>query len=581
MSTALRLLILEDDPLDAELEVATLEKAGYVCQWERVETRAEFLACLDAPDYDAILVDYNLPAFDGLTALHLYLERDLDLPFIFVSGTMGEETAIESLKAGATDYVLKERLSRLGPVVARALHEREERRQHKRVEEELQKNRRLLNAIVDHSPVAIQIKDLQGHYLLVNKQIETIFDLQRGEAIGRMPYDIFPQEIATKFLADDQDTLKAGTAMQIEEVIPFPDGLHTFIALKFPLADASGEPYAVAGIATDITEQKRAEEALRESEERFRALVQNSPDIIVVMESARSVRYASPAVERILGYSADHFLTNDPFEHVHPDDVQMVQEKLSQAIQNPGTPIRAEFRLKHRDGSWVSIEMITNSLLDKPEVRGIVINARDITKRKRAEEALRENEELLDSILTASAVGIAYTRDRKIIWANDAMAKLFGFTEEEQYVGKDTKMLYASEEEYRRIGEIAYEQRKLGELVEFDAEFRRLDGSPFDGHVKINTLDPLNPMRGIIVSIIDITKRKLTEEALRRNERFLQDVFDAIQDGISVLDTDLNVIQTNRWMEQMYTHHMPLVGQKCYQVYQERHSPCPWCPSLC
>ena len=71
--------------------------------------------------------------------------------------------------------------------------------------------------------------------------------------------------------------------------------------------------------------------------------------------------------------------------------------------------------------------MITNSLLDKPEVRGIVINTRDITKRKRAEEALRENEELLDSILTASAVGIAYARDREIIWANDAMAKLFGF----------------------------------------------------------------------------------------------------------------------------------------------------------
>ena len=121
MSPVLRLLILEDDPLDTELEVATLEEAGYTCLWHRVETQAEFLACLQAPDYDLILADYNLPSFDGLRALALLLEQDLDLPLILVSGTLGEERAIESLKAGATDYVLKDRLSRLVPVVERAL----------------------------------------------------------------------------------------------------------------------------------------------------------------------------------------------------------------------------------------------------------------------------------------------------------------------------------------------------------------------------------------------------------------------------------------------------------------------------
>jgi DNA-binding NtrC family response regulator len=140
MSTALRLLILEDDAYDTELAVAVLKEAGYDCQWERVETQAEFLARLDAPDYDLILADYNLPAFDGLTALELLLERGLDLPFILVSGTLGEETAIESLKAGATDYVLKDGLSRLGPVVRRALREQEEHRQRKRAEEELQES---------------------------------------------------------------------------------------------------------------------------------------------------------------------------------------------------------------------------------------------------------------------------------------------------------------------------------------------------------------------------------------------------------------------------------------------------------
>jgi DNA-binding NtrC family response regulator len=103
-----------------------------------VETRSEFLACLEGSSYDVVLADYSLPAFDGLTALGLLRERDPDLPFVLVSGTMGEEIAVESLKAGVTDYVLNDRLSRLGPAVRRALREREERARRQRAERLLQ-----------------------------------------------------------------------------------------------------------------------------------------------------------------------------------------------------------------------------------------------------------------------------------------------------------------------------------------------------------------------------------------------------------------------------------------------------------
>ena len=125
MSSSLRLLILEDEPLDAELIVATLEEVDYVCQWQRVETRETFLEKLNGANYDLILADFRLPSFDGLTALKLFKKRNLNIPFIIVSGTLGEELAIESLKAGATDYVLKQRMQRLGPVVKRALREKE------------------------------------------------------------------------------------------------------------------------------------------------------------------------------------------------------------------------------------------------------------------------------------------------------------------------------------------------------------------------------------------------------------------------------------------------------------------------
>src|SRR5260221_4882744 len=127
MPTPLKLLILEDNAFDAELEVGKLQAAGYDCAWTQVETREEFEAHLERSDFDLILADYNLPSFDGLSALRLLRERGLDIPFVLISGTLGEERAIESVKAGATDYVMKERLERLAPAVTRALNDRLER----------------------------------------------------------------------------------------------------------------------------------------------------------------------------------------------------------------------------------------------------------------------------------------------------------------------------------------------------------------------------------------------------------------------------------------------------------------------
>ncbi|MEN9934055.1 MAG: hypothetical protein RLZZ387_634, partial [Chloroflexota bacterium] len=136
MTSQLRILVLEDEPLDAELAVATLEAAGYSVVWERVADRESFLGRLDQPRYDLILADYSLPAFDGVSALRLARERALDIPFILVSGTLGEEVAIDSLKAGATDYVMKQRLDRLPPVVRRALREYADQQAHARAAEE-------------------------------------------------------------------------------------------------------------------------------------------------------------------------------------------------------------------------------------------------------------------------------------------------------------------------------------------------------------------------------------------------------------------------------------------------------------
>ena len=140
MTSPLRILLLEDSAMDAELIQELLEADHFVCEVIRVQTRAEFLAALDDAGIDLILADYTLPSFDGLSALKLAMNARPDLPFIFVSGSLGEEKAIEALKIGATDYVLKTRLSRLVPSVQRALREARERAERKKAEEALRRS---------------------------------------------------------------------------------------------------------------------------------------------------------------------------------------------------------------------------------------------------------------------------------------------------------------------------------------------------------------------------------------------------------------------------------------------------------
>jgi PAS domain S-box-containing protein len=145
----------------------------------------------------------------------------------------------------------------------------------------------------------------------------------------------------------------------------------------------------------EIAERVRAEEALRASEERFRTLVQNSSDIIAILEADGTVRYTSPSLERVLGYPADYYLTNsNPFRLLHPEDIASTKEKFRAAISQPGVPIFHEFRIRHADGSWVSLETFTSNLLHVPSVGGLVVNARDVTERRRLEAQFRQAQKM-------------------------------------------------------------------------------------------------------------------------------------------------------------------------------------------
>jgi len=159
--SSVRILYLEDDRNDVELVRAKLEDEGLACNVIPVETQADFIAALNNYGFDVILADYKLPSFDGLTALNIARQKVPEVPFIFVSGSMGEELAIDSLKRGATDYVLKQRLSRLGPAIRRALEEAEERLERRKAEEEVKRYQEHLEEMVKERTIQLKITNEQ------------------------------------------------------------------------------------------------------------------------------------------------------------------------------------------------------------------------------------------------------------------------------------------------------------------------------------------------------------------------------------------------------------------------------------
>ena len=241
-----------------------LETEGIICHVTRVETQADFFASLEQGGFDLILADYTLPSFDGLSALKITLEKCPDVPFIFVSGTLGEEVAIEALKIGATDYVLKERLSRIAPSVHRALREAKERTERKLAEEALRRSEAYLAEAqrLSHTGswafnVATRqiVHWSQEHFRIFG------FDPQQG-----IPsFETFRQRMHPDDQARATDILERAvrerTDYELDCRIVLPDGAMRYIhAIGHPVFNASGDPVEFVGTVMDVTERKRAEE---------------------------------------------------------------------------------------------------------------------------------------------------------------------------------------------------------------------------------------------------------------------------------------------------------------------------------
>jgi len=402
MSTPLKLLILEDREDDAELQVHELRRAGFAPDWTRVDTEAAFVESLQ-PNLDVILADFRLPDFDALRALEILKRQNLDVPLIVVTGALGDETAVECINRGAADYLLKDRLARLGQAVSQAVKER----RHK--EEKLQSSAIILNtekkyrSIFENAEEGIFQTDPKGNFLVANPTGARILgydsprDLTENLVDRQNRFHVDPARRAELLKILDQERFVRGFETQVYR----KDGSIIWVSIS-----ARSIPRKEGGVShyestmQDITQRKEAEEQIRAQAN----LLNLAHDAIVVRDMDETIRFWNRSAELLHGRTADEVLGNKLTAQIYLDKVAVfsARERLLKTGEWHG-----ELRLPARMGTERIVDSRWTLVRDKSNnPKSILVIDTDITEKKELEKmALRSQR--MESIGTLAS-GIAH-----------------------------------------------------------------------------------------------------------------------------------------------------------------------------
>jgi PAS domain S-box-containing protein len=421
-----------------------------------------------------------------------------------------------------------------------------------RAEEELRGSWSQLEVILRGIADGVTAQDPTGRVVYANEAAAKVLGYPSARAFLEAPL----QEVMQRFEVFDEsgrpfplEKLPGRRALQgeegVEEVLRFrvvATGEERWSVVRaMPVFDEDGQIRMAVNIFHEVTEIKQAEEEVRRSEERFRSLVQHGSDIITVVDAEGAIRYVSPAVERVLGYEPEEMVGESALDFVHPDDLEEAMGLFAEVSSEPGVQPPLEFRVPHKDGSWRFLEHIVNNLLDDPSVRGIVVNQRDVTERKRAQETRFRLAAIVES--SDDAI-IGKTLDGIITNWNEGAQRIYGYSAKET-VGQPISMLVPPErpEEIPRILESIRRGEKVDhfETVRVTKDGRRLDISL--------TVSPIRNPAGDIVGAStiarDITERKRVEDRLRESEERFRATFEQAAVGVAHGSTDGRLLRVN------------------------------------
>jgi two-component system cell cycle sensor histidine kinase/response regulator CckA len=387
----MKILHLEDNNRDAALVRDMLEAAWSDCHITLVASRDDYLSAITKGGYDIVVSDYQLPGFNGMEALLMVREHAPDLPFIFFSGTIGEERAIEAVRAGAADYVIKDRMQRLPITIQRVVRDAEILRARRNAEEELKKERYLMRMLMENLPDSVYFKDADSRFIAVSESLARRCGRLPAELKGKSDHDLFADETADVARGDEQGIMRSGNpVVNKEERELWRDGAVTWVSTtKLPLRDSSGKIIGTFGISHDITERKKTEEQLREQAE----IISHAPLAIFICNLEEQITYCNAGAVKLFGLTSDEFMGRVPAELVNEETAGVLEEGWKSAIATGAWT--GEVATVMKSGRRVHCEFHRWRITDATGVpKGCLTIALDITEKKKLEEQFLRSQRL-------------------------------------------------------------------------------------------------------------------------------------------------------------------------------------------
>lgn len=464
--------------------------------------------------------------------------------------------------------------------------------QRKRSAEGLRQNQLLLRAIIDNSTAVIFVKDLDGRYLLVNRRYAELFQVSGEKMVGRRDHDVLPDEVANAVLAADRQVLAQGAAREFEEVIPLDDGLHTFLALKFPLRDELGRPYAICGIATDITERKHAEAAIhalnqgleQRVDERTRELrakegqlhetmvlnesiLMNSPIGIVAYRRDGQCVLANPALADLLGGTLEQLLAQN-FRQIASWQTAGLRDAAERVLLS-GTWEELEARFTSTFGRdiWVHGQFSQFTIRGEPH---LLVMLHDVTAKRLALEALAEREREFRALADNVPDNVVrYDLEGRLLYLNRTLERTLGRSASE-LLGKSAREA-TPDGRYDALNEAVCRVGASGESIDFEQIVPGPDGKPRYHVIRIVAELGVDEAPVSVLAVgRDLTVQKEAAEELR----LAASVFHNSAEGVLVTDAASVIVSVNPAFSEItgYTASEAL-GQTPRLLRSERQGP--------
>jgi PAS domain S-box-containing protein len=532
MDQTIRILILDDSARLVAAAESRLRSTGDTFDFRIAASSAELRSCLNDFRPHLVLSEYTLRQLSCLEALRILREAPSPPPLIVVTETMNGEHAAAVMKAGATDYVSRGNLDRLAPAVRSALEKRNEQERREKAETTLRERDEMIRLITDNVSDLVALIDVNGRRLYNSPSYEPIL----GDPVSLRGTDSFSEihpddreRIRTTFL----DTVATGKGQRTEYRLLARDGSVRHIeSVGTVIKGTSGAPAAVLVVARDITDRRKAEEALRYSEARFRRLFEHSSDAVALVSGEGFIVYESPSVTRVLGYAPEELIGRNMFDLIHPDDLAQARKAFADLIGEDNARSEIILRYRHKNGTWSWIEEFCNNLINDSVINAVVVNYRDIGERRLAELATDRSLSLMKATLQATADGILVVgMDGAIVTYNEQFCRMWGIPAEVLEERDDAKALRFVMDQLQSPDEFIRKVRSL--YNEPDAEsfdflhFR--DGRVFERFSKPQFLK--GAIAGRVWSFRDVTDRYKADEALRRTTDQYEGLVNTI-DGI-------------------------------------------------